>query len=97
MMESDTRPDNQRVHYSTMMFYHNIMNSDHKGVAKKILAEQTKSNHKEHHDLKGGTDSKRSRNENKDCGEHEQIQLEKAGERENREVNRRKGKAGNGK
>ena len=37
---------NQRIQYSTMMLYHNIMNSDHKRVARKILAEQTKSNHK---------------------------------------------------
>ena len=28
------------------MLYHNIMNSDHKSVSRKILAEQTKSNHK---------------------------------------------------
>ena len=29
-----------------MMLYHNIMNSDHKRVARKIIAEQAKSNHK---------------------------------------------------
>ena len=29
-----------------MMLYHNIKNGDHKRVAKNILAEQTKSNHK---------------------------------------------------
>ena len=29
-----------------MMLYHNIMNSDHKRVARKVLAKQTKSNHK---------------------------------------------------
>ena len=29
-----------------MMLYHNIMNSDHKRIARKILTEQTKSNHK---------------------------------------------------
>ena len=29
-----------------MMLYHNIINSDHKRVARKIIAEQTKSNHK---------------------------------------------------
>ena len=28
------------------MLYHNIINSDHNIVARKILAEQTKSNHK---------------------------------------------------
>ena len=37
---------NQRMQYSTMMLYNNIMSSDHKRVARKILAEQTKSNHK---------------------------------------------------
>ena len=29
-----------------MMLYHNIMNSDHKRVARKLLTKQTKSNHK---------------------------------------------------
>ena len=46
IMEIGTWPANQRIQYSTMMLYHNIMNSDHKRVARKILAEQTKSNHK---------------------------------------------------
>ena len=45
-METDTWPANQIMQYSTMMLYHNIMNSDHKRVAKKILAVKTKSNHK---------------------------------------------------
>ena len=30
-----------------MMLYHNIMSTDYKSVATKILAEQTKSNHKD--------------------------------------------------
>ena len=33
----------------------------------------------------------------KKCGEHQQTQMEKAGERKNRKVNRRKKKAGNDK
>ena len=45
-METGTWPANQRIKYSTMMLYYNIMNSDHKRVARKMLAEQTKSNHK---------------------------------------------------
>ena len=39
-------PANQRIQYSIMILYHNIMNSDHKRVARKIIAEQSKSNHK---------------------------------------------------
>ena len=39
-------PANQRIQYSTMMLYHTIMNGNLKRVAGKILAEQTKSNHK---------------------------------------------------
>ena len=35
----------------------------------------------EHHDLKSTTDSIRNRSENKECGEHEQIQMEKAEDR----------------
>ena len=44
-MESGTWPANQKIQYSIMMLYHN-MNSDHKRVARKILAEQAKSKHK---------------------------------------------------
>ena len=39
IMETGTWLANQRIQYSTMMHYHNIMNSDHKRVARKILAE----------------------------------------------------------
>ena len=46
IIETGTWPANQLIQYSKMMLYHNIMNSDHKRVARKILAEQTKSNHK---------------------------------------------------
>ena len=46
IMETGTWPANQRIQYSIMMLYHNIMNSDHKRVARKIIAEQAKSNHK---------------------------------------------------
>ena len=42
IMETSTWPKNT---ISTMMLYHN-MNCDHKRVARKILAEQTKSYHK---------------------------------------------------
>ena len=42
IMETGTWPANQRIQYSTMMLYHNIMNSDHKRIARKILVEQTK-------------------------------------------------------
>ena len=45
-METGTWLAKQRMQYSTMMLYHNIMNSDHKTVAREILAEQTKSNYK---------------------------------------------------
>ena len=40
IMETAIWPANQRIQYSIMMLYHNIMNSDHKRVARKILAEQ---------------------------------------------------------
>ena len=47
IMETGTWPaSRQRTQYSTMMLYHNTMNSDHKRVARKILAKQTKSNQK---------------------------------------------------
>ena len=45
-METGIWPTNQRIQYSTTMLYHNIMNSDPKRIARKILAEQTKSNDK---------------------------------------------------
>ena len=45
-METGTWPANQRIQCSTMTLYHNIKNSDHKRIARKTLAEQTKSNHK---------------------------------------------------
>ena len=44
IMETGTWPANQTIQYSTMMLYHNIVNSDHTTVARKILAEKTKSN-----------------------------------------------------
>ena len=46
IMETGTWPANQRIQHSIMMLYHNIMNSDHKRVARKIIAEQEKNNHK---------------------------------------------------
>ena len=74
IMETGTWPANQRIQYTTKMLYHNIMNSDHKRVARKILAEQTKSNYKNPMILKVqqiaqeiGVKTK------KKCGEHEQI------------------------
>ena len=45
-METGTWPVNQKIRYSKMMLCHNIMNSNHKRVARKILAEQAKSKHK---------------------------------------------------
>ena len=42
-MEIGTWPVYQRIQISTMMLYHNIMNSDHKRVARKIIAEQARS------------------------------------------------------
>ena len=65
------------------------MNNDNKRVASKILAEKTKSNQKNTMIWKWS--------ENKKCGEHEQIQMEKAGERKTRKVNTRKNKAWNDK
>ena len=46
IMEIGTWPANQRIQCNKMMFYHNIMNSVYKRVARKILAEPSKSNHK---------------------------------------------------
>ena len=46
IMETGTWQVNQRIQYSVMMLYYNIMNSDHKRVARKIIAEQAKNNHK---------------------------------------------------
>ena len=46
IMETGTWPAYQRMQNSIMMLYHNIMNSDHKRVSRKILAEKAKSNHK---------------------------------------------------
>ena len=43
IMETSTLQTHQRIQYSIIMLYHNIMNSDYKRVARKILAEQTKS------------------------------------------------------
>ena len=45
-METGTWPANQRIQHSITMIYHNIMNSNHKRLAREILAEQAKSNHK---------------------------------------------------
>ena len=55
------------------MLYHNIMNSDHKRVAKKNDSRTSKKQPQEHHDLKSKTNSTRNRTENKKFGEHEQI------------------------
>ena len=46
IMETGTWPANQIIQYSIIMLYHNIMNSNHKRVARKTIAEQVKSNHK---------------------------------------------------
>ena len=42
IMETGTWPANQKIQHKTMTFYHNIINSANKRVARKILAEQTK-------------------------------------------------------
>ena len=88
IMETDTWPANQRIQYSIMMLYHNIMNSDHKRVARKIIAEQAKSNHKNTMISKVkqiaqeiGLKIKNVENMSN------QIQMEKAGERKNGKVN----------
>ena len=46
IMETGTWPAKQRIQYSTMMLFHNVMTSDHKRIARKVLVEQTKSNNK---------------------------------------------------
>ena len=46
IMETCTWSTNQRMQYNIIMLYHNIMNKENNRKAKKILAEQTKSNHK---------------------------------------------------
>ena len=46
IMETSIWLANQRIQYSIMILHHNVMNSDHKKVGRKILAEQAKSNHK---------------------------------------------------
>ena len=56
-----------------MMLYHN-MNSDHKRVARNILAEQAKNDPKS---TNSTTDNLTNRTKKK-CGEHEQIQMDKA-------------------
>ena len=95
-METGTGPANQRIQYSTIMLYHNVVNSDHKRVVKNI-SRTNKKQPQERRDLKSTADSTINRSENKKCEEHEQIQMEKAGERKDRKVNRRKNKAGDDK
>ena len=41
-METSTWLANERIQYSIKMLYHNIMISDHKRVARKILTAQAK-------------------------------------------------------
>ena len=66
------------------------MNSDHKRVARKILAEQTKSNHK-------NTMISKVQQIAQEIGLKMETQMEKIGERKNRKVNWRKKKAANSK
>ena len=86
IMETGTWPANQRIQYSIML-YHNIMNSCHKSVVRKILAEQAKSNHKNTMISKMQEIAQEIGLKRKKCGENEQIQMEKAVERKNRKVN----------
>ena len=88
IMETDTWPANQRIQYSIMMLYHNIMNSDHKRVARKIIAEQAKSNHKNTMISKVKQIAQEIRLKIKNVENmSNKIQMEKAGERKNRKVN----------
>ena len=80
ILKTGTWPANQRIQYSIMMLYHNIMNSDHKKVARKILAEQAKSNHRNTVILKVQQIAQ-------EIGLKIEIQMETAGERKNRKVN----------
>ena len=69
------------------------MNSDHKRIAIKILVEQTKSNNK-------NTLISKVQQIAQEIGvklKNEQIQMEKAGKRKYRKINRRKNKTGNDK
>ena len=59
------------------------------------MSRTNKKQPQKHHDLQSTADNTRKRSENKKLGEHEQIQMEKAGERKFRKVNRIRGKAGN--
>ena len=71
-----------------MMLYHNTMNSDYKRVARKILAEQAKSDHKDIaiskvQQIAQEIGLKIKNVENK----HKQIQMEKTDERKNKNIN----------
>ena len=59
------------------------------------MSRTSKKQLQEHHDHQSTADNRRKRSENKKLGQHEQIQMEKAGERKFRKVNRKKDKAGN--
>ena len=71
-----------------MMLYHNTMNSDYKRVARKILAEQAKSDHKDItiskvQQIAQEIGLKIKNVENK----HKQIQMEKTDERKYKNIN----------
>ena len=46
MKQRRIKGERQRIQYSITMLYRNIMNSDRKRVARKLLAEQAKGKHK---------------------------------------------------
>ena len=64
-----------------MILYHNITNSDHKSVARKILAEQTKRNQKNTTISKSTVVSIRNRSETKNMENMSKSKWKKAGER----------------
>ena len=75
IMETGAWQANQRMQYSTMMLYNNIMSR------KNNISRTNKKQPQEHHDLKSATNSTKNRSGNKKCGDHEQIEIEKAGNR----------------
>ena len=76
------------------MLYHNIINSDHNIVARKILAEQTKSNHKSTMILKVQQIAQEIGVKVKNVESMSKSKQKKQVKEKKRKVNRRKNKTG---
>ena len=81
IIEIGVWPAEQRINYSSLMLYHNIINSDNDRLVKQIIQEQRAQNHSNTFYDKVRTIAEELNKKNRKSSNNEEIKLEKNGQR----------------